>query len=89
VYAEVSNKKNIVVLNDEAHHCYRRYNSEENIKLSGDERKEAEDEMKKQESGSQGWNSQPKLGVRAAYDLSATPFFLKGSGRPEERFSLG
>lgn len=80
----LGNKKNIVVLNDEAHHCYRRYNSEENIKLSGDERKEAE----RREEDARVWISgleavNQKLGVRAAYDLSATPFFLKGSGRPE------
>jgi len=24
-----------------------------------------------------------KLGIKAVYDLSATPFFLKGSGYPE------
>ena len=41
VLRELGGKQNIVVLNDEAHHCYRR-KPDESIKLKGDERKEAE-----------------------------------------------
>jgi type III restriction enzyme len=77
-------KKNILVLNDEAHHCYRSKPEAEPTKLSGDERKEAE----KREEEARIWISgleavKRKLGIRAVYDLSATPFFLKGSGYPE------
>ncbi len=77
-------KKNIIVLNDEAHHCYRSKPETEPTKLSGDERKEAE----KREEEARIWISgleavKRKLGIRAVYDLSATPFFLKGSGYPE------
>ena len=77
-------KRNIVVINDEAHHCYREKALSEEEKLSGDEKKEAE----KNKEAARLWISgleavQNKLGVRAIYDLSATPFYLKGSGYPE------
>ena len=84
VCRELGTKKNIVVLNDEAHHCYRRRPEADDEKLSGDERKEA----KKRDEEARVWISgleaiQKKLGTRAIYDLSATPFFLKGSGYSE------
>lgn len=81
---ELGNKKNIVVLNDEAHHCYRHRPEAEEEKLTGDDRREAE----KREEAARVWISgleaiKAKIGVRAIYDLSATPFFLRGSGYPE------
>ena len=84
VCRELGNKKNIIVINDEAHHCYRRRAIEEDIKLTGDERKEAE----KREEEARIWISglealKTKIGVKVVYDLSATPFFLRGSGYPE------
>ncbi|MDQ2901153.1 MAG: DEAD/DEAH box helicase family protein, partial [Acidobacteriota bacterium] len=86
VCRELGNKKNIVVLNDEAHHCYRRKPDPEpgEEALKGDERKEAE----KRDEEARIWISgleavQRKLGLRAVYDLSATPFFLRGSGYAE------
>ena len=39
---ELGAKKNIIVLNDEAHHCYRRRAGGEEEKLTGDDRREAE-----------------------------------------------
>lgn len=42
VCRELGNKRNIIVINDEAHHCYRRRAAGEDVKLVGDERKEAE-----------------------------------------------
>jgi type III restriction enzyme len=73
-------KKNIIVINDEAHHCYRR-RPEEVEKLIGDDRKEAE----KSAEDARVWISgleavKAKIGVKVVYDLSATPFFLRGSG---------
>jgi type III restriction enzyme len=84
VCRELGNKKNIIVINDEAHHCYRRRAEEEDVKLKGDERKEAE----KREEEARVWISgleavKAKIGVKSVYDLSATPFFLRGSGYPE------
>ena len=77
--------KNIMVLNDEAHHCYRekRGTADEND-LKGDERKEAE----KNTEAARLWISgleavQRKLGTARVIDLSATPFFLSGSGYAE------
>ncbi len=77
-------KRNILVINDEAHHCYRRRAGAEEVKLVGDERKEAE----KREEEARIWISgleavQAKIGVKIVYDLSATPFFLRGSGYSE------
>lgn len=87
VCRDLGNKKNIIVINDEAHHCYRRKpdaEAEGAEKLKGDERKEAE----KRDKDARVWISgieavKSKLGVKAIYDLSATPFFLRGSGYPE------
>ena len=42
VCRELGSKKNIIVINDESHHCYRRKQETEENKLTGDERKEAE-----------------------------------------------
>jgi len=77
--------KNIVVINDEAHHCYREKptnNVEEELK--GDEKKEAEENNE----AARLWISgieivKRKLGVQQVIDLSATPFFLSGSGYAE------
>jgi type III restriction enzyme len=80
----LGNKKNIVVINDEAHHCYRGKPEEDGEELKGDERKEAE----KREQEARVWitgleSIKRKIGLRVVYDLSATPFFLKGSGYRE------
>lgn len=84
VCRELGNKRNIVVINDEAHHCYRRRVGGEEIQLRGEERKEAE----KRDEEARVWISgleavKAKIGVKVVYDLSATPFFLRGSGYPE------
>jgi type III restriction enzyme len=80
----LGNKKNIIVINDEAHHCYRRKPDGEKEKLTGDERKEAQ----KREEEARIWISgieaiKAKIGVKHIFDLSATPFFLRGSGFSE------
>ena len=77
-------EKNVVVINDEAHHCYRERPEAAEAKLTGDDRKEAEENKEAARlwlSGLEALNRQQ--GVRAVYDLSATPFFLSGSGWPE------
>jgi type III restriction enzyme len=83
VCRELGTKKNIVVLNDEAHHCYRS-KPVEGEKLTGDERKEAE----QREEAARLWLTgleavNETVGVKVVYDLSATPFYLRGSGYPE------
>jgi len=86
VMPDLMGMKNIVVLNDEAHHCYREKPKEEDDEgeLKGDDRKEAE----KNREAARLWISgieavNRKLGVARAFDLSATPFFLRGSGYAE------
>lgn len=84
VCRDFGNKRNIVVLNDEAHHCYRRKPDGEPEKLTGDDRKEAEQRNAEARMWISGLEAiKAKLGIRSIYDLSATPFFLKGSGYPE------
>jgi type III restriction enzyme len=85
VMPELMGLKNIVVLNDEAHHCYRAKPQDETTEdLRGDDRKEAE----ANNEAARLWISgleivNRKLGLRAVYDLSATPFFLRGSNYAE------
>jgi len=84
VCRELAGKKQVIVLNDEAHHCYRPKPAAEVEKLTGDDRADA----KKRDEEARVWISgleavHRKIGLRAVYDLSATPFFLKGSGYPE------
>jgi type III restriction enzyme len=86
VMPDLMGMKNILVLNDEAHHCYREKplaEGEEDT-LKGDERKEAE----KNTEAARIWISgleavKRKLGLSRVIDLSATPFFLSGSGYAE------
>jgi type III restriction enzyme len=84
VCRELSTKKNIIILNDEAHHCYRRKPDAEEEALTGDDRKEAEQRDEEARVWISGIEAiKAKIGVKAIYDLSATPFFLRGSGYPE------
>lgn len=85
VMPDLMGLKGIVVLNDEAHHCYReKPASREDEDLKGDDRKEAD----QNNEAARLWISgieivQRKLGLCAVFDLSATPFFLRGSGYVE------
>ncbi|MGB5048844.1 MAG: DEAD/DEAH box helicase family protein, partial [Caldilineaceae bacterium] len=85
VMPELMGMKNVLVLNDEAHHCYREKPDNEDFEdLKGDDRKEAQ----KANEAARLWISglevvKRKLGVQKVYDLSATPFFLRGSGYAE------
>ena len=85
VMPDLMGMKNILVLNDEAHHCYReKPEDEDDEELKGDERKEAE----KNNEAARLWISgleavNRKLGLARVIDLSATPFFLRGSGYAE------
>ena len=78
--------KDVLVLNDEAHHCYRERPAEadEEGALKGDDRKEAERNRRHARLWMGGLESVARtLGVRRIVDLSATPFFLRGSGYAE------
>ena len=77
--------KNIMVFNDEGHHCYREKPGEDDVStLKGDDKKEAQ----KNNETARLWISgletvNRKLGISRVIDLSATPFFLSGSGYVE------
>lgn len=78
--------KNIMVINDEAHHCYREKpdSEEDGAAVDADEK----DEIKKNKEAARLWISgieivNDQLGVNQVIDLSATPFFLRGSGYVE------
>lgn len=80
----LGNKKGIIVINDEAHHCYRRNPESVKERMSREESFDA----KKLEEEARIWISgleavRDKMGIKVIYDLSATPFFLQGSGYPE------
>jgi type III restriction enzyme len=85
VMPDLMGMKNILIINDESHHCYREkpipIDDEE---LKGEDKKEAE----KNNEAARLWISgleavNRKLGLSRVIDLSATPFFLRGSGYAE------
>ncbi len=85
VMPDLMGMKNILVINDEAHHCYREKPPDpDDVALKGEEKKEAE----KNNEAARLWISgieavNRKLGTARVIDLSATPFFLHGSGYAE------
>ena len=86
VMPDLMGLKNILVINDEAHHCYREKpeQADDAEDLKGDEKKEAEQNNEAARlwiSGLEAVNR--KLGLTRVLDLSATPFFLRGSGYAE------
>ena len=108
VMPELMGMKDVLVLNDEAHHCYREKPGDEDADaggsggggagsgarsrvqggdegpLTGDDRKEAEKNREAARLWMSGLDAATRtLGVRRVVDLSATPFFLRGSGYAE------
>ena len=85
VMPELMGMRNVLALNDEAHHCYREKPGEDDEgDLKGEDRKEAE----KNREAARLWISGleavgRRLGLARVFDLSATPFFLRGSGYAE------
>jgi type III restriction enzyme len=85
VMPDLMGMKNILVIDDEAHHCYREKPKEDDDEdLKGEDKKEAE----KNNEAARLWISgleavNRKLGISRVMDLSATPFFLRGSGYAE------
>ena len=85
VMPDLMSMKNILVMNDEGHHCYRRKPGvDDEPALRGDDRQEA----KKNTEAARVWISgleavKRKVGISKVIDLSATPFFLRGSGYAE------
>ena len=85
VMPDLMGMKNILVLNDEAHHCYReKVGADEERELKGDEKEEVEQNKEAARVWISGLEAVGrKLGISRTIDLSATPFFLRGSGYAE------
>jgi type III restriction enzyme len=84
VMSELMAMKNILVLNDEAHHCYREKPDSGAEALTGEEKKEAEKNNEAARLWINGIEAVNRtVGVAQVIDLSATPFFLRGSGYAE------
>ena len=85
VIPELMGMRNILAINDEAHHCYReKPGDDDEVDLKGDDREEA----RKNQEAARLWISgleavERKLNLARVIDLSATPFFLRGSGYAE------
>ena len=78
------NKGEIVVFNDEAHHCYQPKNLDEE-KIDADE-KEANEDARVWFRGLvdiRRYGNKGRDGIKTVYDLSATPFYLSGTGYGE------
>ncbi len=85
VMPDLMGLKNILVLNDEAHHCYREKPGEAAERdLTTDDKQEAERNKEAARLWITGLETvNRKLGIHRVMDLSATPFFLRGSGYAE------
>ena len=85
IMSELMGMKNVLVINDEAHHCYReKPDNDELDELKGDDKEAAKENNETARLWISGIETvKRKLGVQQVYDLSATPFFLQGSGYAE------
>jgi type III restriction enzyme len=86
----LGSKRGIIVINDEAHHCYRHRAGEPADFFPDARTAESKREVKEREEQARVWITgleaiNAKVGIKTVYDLSATPFFLAGSGYPEGR----
>ena len=85
VMPDLMGLKNIMVLNDEAHHCYKeKPGSPDEEDISREDKEEAERNKEAARLWINGLESvKRKIGLNRIVDLSATPFFLRGSGYAE------
>ena len=85
VMPDLMGMKGILALNDEGHHCYREKPGKwDEGDLKGDDKKEAERNSEAARLWINGLEAvNRKLGLSRVLDLSATPFFLQGSGYAE------
>lgn len=82
VLKELSNKQNILVINDEAHHAYRPAPLPDEVRAQlAAEEVQAREEATEWVSGLDRINA--VRGINFCADFSATPFYIKGSGYEE------
>jgi type III restriction enzyme len=81
---DLGKHREIMVINDEAHHCYRGRPETTKEKMTREEATEAKARAEEARLWITGIEAvHCKIGVKTVFDLSATPFYLKGSGYPE------
>ena len=85
VMPDLLGMKNILCINDEAHHCYRsKPKEDDDADLKGEDKEEADKNNEVARLWINGLEAvNRKIGLLQVIDLSATPFFLKGSGYAE------
>jgi type III restriction enzyme len=90
VMSELLAMKQVLVINDEAHHCYREKplsdEEREQIQLNSEEKAEAKSHREAARlwiSGLEALSRKLSKGQQRVIDLSATPFFLASSGYKE------
>lgn len=85
---EVGGKQNVLVMNDEAHHCYRlkQERPDEWEEMSAEERDDWLDENKEATVWIDGLDKIHKVrGINSCVDLSATPYYLNRTGNEANR----
>jgi type III restriction enzyme len=85
---EVGGKQNILVMNDEAHHCYRLVQDrpDEWEQMTADEREDWLEENKEATVWIDGLDKVQKIrGINFCVDLSATPYYLNRTGNEANR----
>ena len=88
VCGELLGRRGLIVLNDEAHHCYREKQGRDEApgaKFDAEGKAEAKRNIAAARLWIGGIEALQRVSKKAVrvYDLSATPFFLRGSGYPE------
>jgi type III restriction enzyme len=82
VLKDLGNKRNILVINDEAHHAYRPAPLPEELR-----KQLSEEEIAEREEATVWVSGLDRIhavrGINFCADFSATPFYIKGSGYPE------
>ena len=86
VMKELMGSKRVFIINDEAHHCYREKPMSEDDRKAKLEREEKDEIAERKEMARvwiSGLEAVAKTMSARVLDLSATPFFLRGSGYVE------
>lgn len=91
VLGELADRLPIMVFNDEGHHCWRPAADSGTKGLTKEEKDELEEEKQEATVWVEGldrinniWGD-GRRGISLCVDLSATPFYIQGSGHPEGR----
>jgi type III restriction enzyme len=84
---DIGGKRNLLVLNDEAHHAYRKRRAEAEQEVEDEEEEDADRVDEKEATvWIEGLDRVNKLrGINVCIDLSATPYYLSGSGPEANR----